>query len=82
MTTQEFIKNQIAWLKELHDSEFRAVRDAVEKVEKTTETRFQSHNEFRSQLKDQAGTFVTRKELFGWLGFAILAAISIMQLFK
>lgn len=36
---------------------------AIAKVEAATEKRFESVNEFRSQLKDQAGTFMARVEI-------------------
>lgn len=63
-------------------SEFKAVRDAVNKVDKTTNAKFDSVNEFRNQLKDQAGSFVTRRELLGAVTAGIGVAISIMQLLK
>lgn len=74
-------------------AEFRSVREAVGKLEYTNQkaldevkssnsAKFDSVNEFRGQLKDQAGTFVTRKELFGWLGAAIATAISVIKLLQ
>lgn len=50
-----------------------ASEKATIKAETATEKRFEGVNEFRSQLKDQAGTFITRGELLGWL----VAVISI-----
>lgn len=43
-----------------------AAKDAVNKAEQASEKRLDSVNEFRAQLRDQAGTFVTRSELWGY----------------
>lgn len=40
-----------------------AQMEAIKKAEVATEKRFDSVNEFRGQLKDQTGSFVTRQEL-------------------
>lgn len=47
------------------DSALAAADKAVLKSEAATELRFQSVNEFRAQLSDQAATFMTRNELNG-----------------
>lgn len=39
-----------------------AAKEAIDKAETATEKRFDSVNEFRAQLSDQAGTFYPRKE--------------------
>jgi hypothetical protein len=44
------------------DASMTAARDAVTKAETATERRFESVNEFRSQLSDQARTFLPRPE--------------------
>ena len=44
------------------DAAFAAQQAAVSKAEIATEKRFESVNEFRAQLTDQAGRFVTRNE--------------------
>jgi hypothetical protein len=93
MTDHEYIKNEIQWLKELSETEFRAVREAVNKVEATNkeavdkvENTYKSYrdqqNEWRNQIKDQTATFVTRRELLGAVLAAVGIAISIMQLLK
>lgn len=93
MSDQEYTDNQIKWLKELNETEFRAVREAVNKLESTNkeavdkvENNYSSYraqqNEWRNQLKDQTATFVTRRELLGAVTAAIGIAISIMQLLK
>lgn len=50
-------------------------KEAVTKAESATEKRFDSVNEFRATLTDQASRFVTRKELWGYI-FAVLGAIA------
>lgn len=59
----------IALLAERKESQEVAVRAAIDaaekatiKAESATEKRFESVNEFRAQLTDQAATFVTRTE--------------------
>lgn len=49
-----------------------ASEKATTKADAANEKRFDGVNEFRSQLKDQAATFITRGELFGWI-VAVLA---------
>jgi arginine utilization protein RocB len=61
MEDKAYIDNQIQWLKELSEAEFRAVRDAVNKVERTGEQYRASQNEWRGQLSDQAATFATKE---------------------
>lgn len=40
----------------------QAAKEAVTKAEMATERRFESVNEFRQTLSDQAGTFISRTE--------------------
>lgn len=47
------------------DAALAAADKATTKAEVATELRFQSVNEFRAQLSDQAATFMTRNELTG-----------------
>jgi ElaB/YqjD/DUF883 family membrane-anchored ribosome-binding protein len=63
-----------------------AARTATEKADTATEKRFESVNEFRAQLKDSQGQYIsrvevnalvgnqslyiTRLEMFGWVGVA------------
>lgn len=46
-----------------YSEKFAAQEIALSKAETAYDKRFESVNEFRTQLKDQAGTFVTRTEL-------------------
>lgn len=68
------IAEQKEWLIRYIDARFDATGEAVEKYNETNNERWVGANEFRGQLKDQAGTFVTRKEL--WL--AVIAMLSIV----
>jgi len=54
----------------------QAAEKAVTKAELAAEKRFESVNEFRNQLKDQTGTFITRNEMWGWLVALIMLAFS------
>jgi hypothetical protein len=58
----------------VNEAELKAVRQAVEKVEIKTVEDKASSNEFRGQLKDQAASFVTRRELWS----AVVAIIGIV----
>lgn len=87
ITTKKYIDGQMKWLAELRkadkqylEAEITAIRRAVDKYSDTNDERWVGANEFRSQLKDQAGTFLTRREL--WLaGMAIVGVIiAIVQL--
>lgn len=44
----------------------QAAERANDKYERAANERFASQNEFRSQLKDQAGTFITRTEALAY----------------
>lgn len=59
--TQQFEAQKLAVA-----SALAAAKDATTKAEIATEKRLEGVNEFRGQLKDQAGTFVTRAEMWGY----------------
>lgn len=93
MNDRKYTSNQIRWLKDYTDAEIRSVRQAVDKVAETSsmaiskvETTYKSDkanaNEFRGQLKDQASSFVTRRELWGAVVAIIGIVIGIMSYFK
>ena len=82
-------------LKEHIESRLQALEKATEEAKKTLEKRLEGMNEFRSQLKDQAGTFITRVEfeafkeamnsrfiyvIISGLGFAIAAVTTMILL--
>lgn len=50
------------------DIEALATRTAVQKAETATEKRFESVNEFRAQMADQATLFITRREVEAVVG--------------
>ena len=68
------VSKDIKWLKIYIDSEMRAVRQAVEKVETTNKEAVDKvektnadyrtiQNEWRAQIKDQQATFATRTDI-------------------
>lgn len=54
---------QFTALSERMDAETRAAKEATEKVERATEKRFESVNEFRKTLADQASTFASAEKV-------------------
>lgn len=60
----------------------QAAEKAVTKAELAAEKRFESVNEFRNQLKDQTGTFITRNEMWGWLVALVMLAFSAYNVFS
>lgn len=92
-SAKQYTDNQIKWVVQHFTTELKAVRRAVDKVEMTNEKAVDkveknnenyraTQNEFRGQLKDQAGTFVTRRELWGAVGVIIAAALGILSYMK
>ena len=73
ITTKEYVDNQIKWMKELHAADLFSTREAVDKVQEDYKYYKEQQNEWRSQLKDQSVSFVTRRELVG----AVVAVASI-----
>ena len=55
------------WSIKYMDAQFENIRDNVNKALANMDKRMDGVNEFRAQLKDQAGTFITRSELFGYV---------------
>lgn len=71
---KKYYEAQMKSNREYFDAEIRAVRRAVDIYNASNNERWTGANEFRAQLKDQAGTFLTRKEL--WLaGTAIIGIV-------
>lgn len=84
LATEGYVTREIQWLEKVTNKEFKSVRQAVVDAKASYEKRVAeakssydsdkaSSNEFRGQLKDQAATFVTRREL--WSAVAIIIAI-------
>lgn len=82
MTEKKYTDNQIRWVKTYFAAELKAVRQAVQKVETKTKEDKASSNEFRGQLKDQASSFVTRRELWGAVIAIIGIVLAIMNYYK
>jgi len=61
--SKSYIENQVKWINKHFSAEFKAVRQAVQEVKQTYAGDKASANEFRGQLKDQAGTFATKAEV-------------------
>jgi hypothetical protein len=74
---KEYTDNQIGWLKLHQESEIRAVREAVDKVEATNTQKFASQNEWRQTFKDQQSAYVTRREFWGGILAVILALVAL-----
>lgn len=53
------------WMQKLVDVQVANINDNVNKANAAMDKKFESVNEFRNQLKDQAGTFVTWQALIG-----------------
>lgn len=53
------------WMQKLIDVQVENINDNVNKTNAAIDKKFESVNEFRNQLKDQAGTFVTWQALIG-----------------
>lgn len=60
----------------------QAAEKAVTKAELAAEKRFESVNEFRNQLKDQTGTFITRNEMWGWVVAVVMLLLAVYNAFK
>lgn len=59
---QEAMRTAFSAADEAVKAALRSAEKAVDKAETAAEKRFESVNEFRAQLADQAGTFLTRVE--------------------
>lgn len=71
VTMKEYVDMQASlnkeWTQKLVEVQFQNINDNVNKANAAMEKRLDGINEFRAQLKDQAGTFVTRDALWGWM---------------
>lgn len=90
---KRYTDNQIKWLKDYFDAEIKSIRQAVYESKKSynddkKETKSNyisdkaSSNEFRGQLKDQASTFVTRRELWSAVAMVIAIVLGLMAYLK
>ena len=67
MITKDLASGHVP-LRDYIDIRFDALQIAIEKAERTMNTRLEGMNEFRETLKDQSARFVTRDELSAMLG--------------
>jgi hypothetical protein len=65
VSLKDYFDSKLVDVKDLFNSKFEALEKATTIVAQNLEKRFDSHNEFRAQLKEQAGTFITRAEYQG-----------------
>lgn len=69
VTMKEYVDMQAElnkeWMQKLIEAQVDNIRDNVNKANAAMDKKFESVNEFRNQLKDQAGTFVTWQALIG-----------------
>jgi hypothetical protein len=72
--SKSYVDNQVEWVKRYTDAEIKSIRDAVGKVEAVNVAKFEGQNEWRQQMKDQTGTYVTRTEL--WTAVVLIIAAS------
>lgn len=84
MTTEDrqYIKEKNDEVVRYFEAELRSVRQAVDKVEKTNNLKFESQNEWRGESRDRAATYVTKKELWAWIVAIVGFVISIMMYLK
>lgn len=61
-TLKELIEQRLDSMDKALTAALQATKEAIQKAETATEKRFESVNEFRSQLGDQARTFMPRLE--------------------
>lgn len=61
-TLKEHLERRLDDLRSHMDERHRHEQKAVAKAEQAADQRFESMNEFRGQLSDQATTFLTREE--------------------
>lgn len=70
VTMKEYVDMQAElnkeWTQKFIDVQIQNINDNVGRANAAMEKRLDGINEFRGQLKDQAGTFITRAELFAW----------------
>lgn len=82
LATIEYVTNQDTWLRLYFETEIRAIRQAVDKVEITNTNYRADANEWRGQSKDRENKYVTRGEIwtvFGGLVGMIFMALNYMK---
>lgn len=65
VTMKEYVDNNVSWVQKYNDAQLAALKEANELVRLSLQEYKTVNNEWRGQLKDQAGTFVTWQGLVG-----------------
>lgn len=84
-TNKQYVDDKVNSLEKLMNAELKAIREAVnrvevtnsraiDKVEATNQDYRATQNEWRGQIKDQTGMFVTRRELWA----AVIAILGLV----
>lgn len=80
VTMKEYVDMQAMYLEKINTINTNNINDNVTKANASMEKRLDAINEFRGQLKDQAGTFITRSELFAWIVAVFGGVIAIINI--
>lgn len=76
VTMKEYVDMQSDLNKQLTEAQFKNIQDNITKATASMDKRLDGMNEFRDTLKDQAGTFITRMELFTTLVALFMAFVA------
>lgn len=82
VTMKEYVDNNVSWVQKYNDAQLAALKEANELVRLSLQEYKTVNNEWRGQIKDQTGTFVTKSEL--WLAVStvislVIAALGLMS---
>lgn len=66
VSMKEYVDMQIEMTQKITQLQVDNINENVIRANLAMEKRLDAINEFRGQLKDQAGTFITRDALWGW----------------
>lgn len=65
VTMKEYVDNNVEWQQRFNNAQLASLKEANELVRLSLQEYKTVNNEWRGQLKDQAGTFVTWPALIG-----------------
>lgn len=78
VTMKEYVDNNIDWVQKYNSAQLASLKEANELVRLSLQEYKTVNNEWRGQLKDQTGTFVTKTEL--WLAVSTIVSLLIAAL--
>lgn len=78
VTMKEYVDNNVSWVQKYNDAQLAALKEANELVRLSLQEYKTVNNEWRGQIKDQTGTFVTKSEL--WLAVSTVISLVIAAL--